>query len=194
MSFTRKVASLVGIDVDAHDVKRPSDFPPDAYFETPAGTREFIQEILPTVAGVKRYSLSLIPFVNWIHHYNLTWLIGDLVAGVTVGFVAVPQGMAYALLAKLPVEYGLYTSFVGFILYWAFATSKDITIGVSVPPNSHLHVFEQWLLTSTRLWLSCLLLSEMSSPGCRTSTLKSPQRRLLGLSPSFPERSSSSSA
>jgi solute carrier family 26 (sodium-independent sulfate anion transporter), member 11 len=49
--------------------------------------------------------------------------------GVTVGFVVIPQGMAYALLAQLPPEYGLYTSFVGFILYWAFATSKDITIG-----------------------------------------------------------------
>lgn len=49
--------------------------------------------------------------------------------GVTVGFVVIPQGMAYALLAKLPPEYGLYTSFVGFLLYWAFATSKDITIG-----------------------------------------------------------------
>lgn len=41
--------------------------------------------------------------------------------------------MAYALLAKLPAEYGLYTSFVGFILYWAFATSKDITIGACHP-------------------------------------------------------------
>ena len=49
--------------------------------------------------------------------------------------------MAYALLAKLPAEYGLYTSFVGFILYWAFATSKDITIGVgaSFCPNPSLH-------------------------------------------------------
>ena len=37
--------------------------------------------------------------------------------------------MAYAILAKLSPEYGLYTSFVGFLLYWAFATSKDITIG-----------------------------------------------------------------
>ncbi|CRK13906.1 hypothetical protein BN1723_010175 [Verticillium longisporum] len=37
--------------------------------------------------------------------------------------------MAYALLAQLSAEYGLYTSFVGFLLYWAFATSKDITIG-----------------------------------------------------------------
>jgi sodium-independent sulfate anion transporter 11 len=61
-------------------------------------------------------------------------LLTDLIltlSGVTVGFVVIPQGMAYALLAKLPPEYGLYTSFVGFILYWAFATSKDITIGVS---------------------------------------------------------------
>jgi sodium-independent sulfate anion transporter 11 len=72
---------------------------------------------------------SLFPFWNWIFHYNLTWLFGDVIAGVTVGFVVIPQGMAYALLAKLPPEYGLYTSFVGFILYWAFATSKDITIG-----------------------------------------------------------------
>jgi sodium-independent sulfate anion transporter 11 len=71
----------------------------------------------------------LFPFWNWIFHYNLTWLFGDVVAGVTVGFVVIPQGMAYALLAQLPPEYGLYTSFVGFILYWAFATSKDITIG-----------------------------------------------------------------
>lgn len=49
--------------------------------------------------------------------------------GVTVGFVVIPQGMAYALLAQLSPEFGLYTSFVGFLLYWAFATSKDITIG-----------------------------------------------------------------
>jgi len=67
--------------------------------------------------------------LDWIFHYNLTWLFGDFIAGVTVGFVVIPQGMAYALLAQLPPEYGLYTSFVGFILYWAFATSKDITIG-----------------------------------------------------------------
>ncbi len=61
---------------------------------------------------------------------------------MTVGFVVVPQGMAYALLAQLPVEYGLYTSFVGFLLYWAFATSKDITIGVSLSissPSPPLH-------------------------------------------------------
>jgi sodium-independent sulfate anion transporter 11 len=49
--------------------------------------------------------------------------------GVTVGAVVVPQGMAYAKLAQLPVEFGLYSSFMGVLIYWFFATSKDITIG-----------------------------------------------------------------
>lgn len=52
--------------------------------------------------------------------------------GITVGAVVVPQSMAYAALAKLPAEYGLYTSFVGVLIYWFFATSKDITIGVGL--------------------------------------------------------------
>ena len=51
--------------------------------------------------------------------------------GITVGAVVVPQGMAYAELAELPPEYGLYSSFMGVLIYWFFATSKDITIGVS---------------------------------------------------------------
>lgn len=38
--------------------------------------------------------------------------------------------MAYAKLAELDVEYGLYSSFMGVLIYWFFATSKDITIGV----------------------------------------------------------------
>ncbi|SPN99066.1 related to Sulfate permease 2 [Cephalotrichum gorgonifer] len=129
MSFTRKLAKAVGIDVDENKERLPADFPEDAYIETVAGTEEFIREILPTGGGIKRYFLSLFPFLTWIHHYNFVWLAGDIIAGVTVGFVVVPQGMAYALLAKLSPEFGLYTSFVGFILYWAFATSKDITIG-----------------------------------------------------------------
>lgn len=55
----------------------------------------------------------------------MQWFVGDLVAGVTVGAVVVPQGMAYAKLATLPVQYGLYSSFVGVVVYWLFATSKE---------------------------------------------------------------------
>jgi solute carrier family 26 (sodium-independent sulfate anion transporter), member 11 len=43
--------------------------------------------------------------------------------------------MAYAALADLPVQYGLYSSFMGVLIYWFFATSKDITIGVCLPPQ-----------------------------------------------------------
>lgn len=52
--------------------------------------------------------------------------------GITVGCVVVPQSMAYAKLAALDVQFGLYSSFMGVLIYWFFATSKDITIGVSI--------------------------------------------------------------
>jgi sodium-independent sulfate anion transporter 11 len=58
-------------------------------------------------------------------------VLSNRVSGVTVGAVVIPQGMAYAKLAALPVEFGLYSSFMGVLIYWFFATSKDITIGVS---------------------------------------------------------------
>lgn len=61
--------------------------------------------------------------------------------GITVGAVVVPQGMAYAKLAELPVQFGLYSSFMGVLLYWFFATSKDITIGVSVYQNEDRAAF-----------------------------------------------------
>lgn len=63
--------------------------------------------------------------------------------GITVGCVVVPQSMAYAKLAQLPPQFGLYSSFMGVLIYWFFATSKDITIGVSIPPStSHLHIID----------------------------------------------------
>lgn len=58
--------------------------------------------------------------------------------GITIGAVVVPQGMAYAKLAQLDPQYGLYSSFMGVLIYWFFATSKDITIGVSHVPYSRV--------------------------------------------------------
>ncbi|KAI2628900.1 sulfate permease [Xylaria nigripes] len=101
----------------------------DSFYEEPPSVREVLAGIIPSRRGVLDYILSLFPFLSWISFYNLQWFFGDLVAGITIGAVVVPQGMAYAKLAALPVEFGLYSSFVGVILYWFFATSKDITIG-----------------------------------------------------------------
>ncbi|KAK0522149.1 Sulfate permease 2 [Tilletia horrida] len=69
------------------------------------------------------------PLVKWLPSYNLQWGIGDLIAGITVALVLVPQSMSYAQLANLAPEFGLYSSFVGVMIYALFATSKDVTIG-----------------------------------------------------------------
>ncbi|KAI8619705.1 sulfate transporter family-domain-containing protein [Chytriomyces sp. MP71] len=78
------------------------------------------------------YALSFLPFLNWIRRYNFEWFIGDVVAGVTVGLIAIPQGISYATkLANLPAQFGLYTAFLGAFMYTFFATSKDVTIGAT---------------------------------------------------------------
>lgn len=75
------------------------------------------------------YARSLFPIHRWILHYNPSWLYADVVAGVTVGVVMVPQSMSYAQIAGLEPQYGLYSAFVGVFIYCFFATSKDVSIG-----------------------------------------------------------------
>ncbi|KAL2373820.1 hypothetical protein RJ035_003251 [Blastomyces gilchristii] len=100
-----------------------------AYVEEEPSSADWLRELLPTGQQVVEYFINLFPFLRWITRYNLQWLIGDLVAGITVGAVVVPQSMAYAKLAELEPQFGLYSSFMGVLIYWFFATSKDITIG-----------------------------------------------------------------
>ncbi|KAG5994037.1 hypothetical protein E4U43_003334 [Claviceps pusilla] len=131
LTLKDRLAKAVGYESDdrGRDDDVPSISNADLFIEHEPTVGEFLAEITPTARGVARYVSRLFPFVQWIGKYNLIWFIGDLIAGVTVGAVVVPQGMAYAQLAQLPVEYGLYTSFMGVLIYWFFATSKDITIG-----------------------------------------------------------------
>ncbi|KAA1471250.1 sulfate permease [Dentipellis sp. KUC8613] len=75
------------------------------------------------------YVKRLFPIFGWITRYNLGWLTGDVIAGVTVGIVLVPQSMSYAQIATLPPQYGLYSAFIGVLIYCLFATSKDVSIG-----------------------------------------------------------------
>jgi solute carrier family 26 (sodium-independent sulfate anion transporter), member 11 len=79
----------------------------------------------------KKYLTSLFPFLNWIHKYNGRWFFSDMIAGLTVGVFVIPQCLAYCKLANLPIQYGLYSSFVSCLLYFIFGTSKDVTIGTT---------------------------------------------------------------
>lgn len=78
---------------------------------------------------IAHYLFSLFPILKWILHYNVKWAYGDVIAGITVGVVLVPQSMSYAQIAGLEPQYGLYSSFVGVFIYCFFATSKDVSIG-----------------------------------------------------------------
>ena len=61
--------------------------------------------------------------VGWIRSYELAWLRGDLIAGVTVAALIVPKNLGYAGIAGIPLQNGLYAAAAGAILYAVFGTS-----------------------------------------------------------------------
>lgn len=94
----------------------------------------------PSICGVKRYlrrmysdrkqiCLNRVPILKWLPSYKLNYLFHDFVAGFTVGLTAIPQGIAYAVVAGLPPQYGLYSGFMGSFVYFLLGSCKDITIG-----------------------------------------------------------------
>lgn len=73
---------------------------------------------------LKRY----FPILDWLPNYKKSDLSGDVFAGLTVGIMLIPQGMAYALIAGLPPVYGLYASIVPQIIYAIFGTSRQLSV------------------------------------------------------------------
>lgn len=70
-----------------------------------------------------------LPIIEWLPTYNSTKLIQDIIAGITVGLTAIPQGIAYAIVAGLSPEYGLYAGLMGGFVYLIFGSCKDVTVG-----------------------------------------------------------------
>ena len=72
---------------------------------------------------------NIFPFLDWISSYKKTDFVKDLLAGITVGIVLVPQGMAYAMIAGLPPVHGLYASLFPVLVYALLGTSRKIAVG-----------------------------------------------------------------
>jgi SulP family sulfate permease len=72
---------------------------------------------------------ELLPFVAWMRNYRGRHMRADLVAGLTVAVVAVPQAMAYALIAGVPVQYGLYASIIPTIAACLWGSSAQLITG-----------------------------------------------------------------
>ncbi|KAJ1419901.1 sulfate anion transporter, conserved site [Sesbania bispinosa] len=87
-------------------------------FKDKSGSRKFI-------LGVQ----SLFPIFEWAQGYSFKKFKGDLIAGLTIASLCIPQDIAYAKLANLEPQYGLYTSFVAPLVYAFMGSSRDIAIG-----------------------------------------------------------------
>lgn len=72
---------------------------------------------------------KLLPILSWARRYERTDIRSDLAAGLTVGAMLVPQAMAYALLAGLPPEVGLYAATIPVVVYALFGTSRQLAVG-----------------------------------------------------------------
>jgi len=72
--------------------------------------------------------LQFIPILQWLPNYRKTNLSGDLSAGLTVGIMLIPQGMAYAMLAGLPPVFGLYASLIPQVIYALLGTSRQLSV------------------------------------------------------------------
>ncbi|KAG7028882.1 Sulfate transporter 3.1 [Cucurbita argyrosperma subsp. argyrosperma] len=70
-----------------------------------------------------------IPIFEWAPHYTLDFFKSDLVSGVTIASLAVPQGISYASLASIPPIIGLYSSFIPPLIYAMLGSSKDVAVG-----------------------------------------------------------------
>jgi SulP family sulfate permease len=72
---------------------------------------------------------NYIPILNWLANYKKGQLQSDIIAGITVATVLIPQGIAYALIAGLPPIYGLYSALVPQVVYAIFGSSRHVAIG-----------------------------------------------------------------
>jgi SulP family sulfate permease len=93
-----------------------------------SATHATLEAKLPS--GLARY----VPIFQWLPRYEGKWLSHDAIAGLTVWAVMVPESMAYAKIAGLPVQYGLYAAPLAGLAYMVFGGSRRLFVGPDAAP------------------------------------------------------------
>ncbi|GAB4832950.1 Probable sulfate transporter 3.5 [Ancistrocladus abbreviatus] len=83
----------------------------------------------PPLGRARSIVKYFIPIFEWLPKYNFSLLRYDILSGITIASLAIPQGISYANLAKVPPILGLYSSFVPPIIYTVFGSSRNLAVG-----------------------------------------------------------------
>ncbi|KAI3380208.1 hypothetical protein SNEBB_003457 [Seison nebaliae] len=93
-------------------------------------TKYYKESVRPSSNCCKSMWRNHLPILRWLSTYNMNEdLLNDIIAGLTVAIMQIPQGLAYALLAGVAPIYGLYSSFFPVIIYALLGTSHQNSIG-----------------------------------------------------------------
>lgn len=100
------------------------------------GVREIIKTKIQrnlscTGPKIKSTLTGFFPVVKWLPKYKVKeYIWGDVMSGLIIGIILIPQAIAYCLLAGLEPIYGLYTSFFSNIIYFFMGTSRHVSVGI----------------------------------------------------------------
>jgi hypothetical protein len=94
---------------------------------------EFCEETTFKKKGLFAAIAQYVPILRWAPIYKGEWLAKDVLAGLILGIMMVPQGMAYAMLAGMPPVYGIYSSLSPTLVYMAMGTCPQLAVGTNAP-------------------------------------------------------------
>ena len=127
------------------------------------------------------------PLPEWLVSYRRDWLRPDIIAGLTTGAVIIPKAMAYAMMAGLPVQVGLYTALLPMLIYAVLGTSRVLSVSTSttlailtaaqlsqVAPNGEPAVMMRALTTLTLLVGAALMLASLLRLGFVANFISEP--------------------
>lgn len=81
--------------------------------------------------STNRQLTAHLPIADWLVEYRKEWFRPDLIAGLTTAAVVIPKAMAYATIAGLPVQVGLYTAFLPMVIYAVLGSSRPLSVSTT---------------------------------------------------------------